>query len=593
MGDKDNQPSPFVSWIQEMARRHVFRVLAIYIAIGWGFTEIVQGVVEQVGAPQAIATFTTIAFIVGFPIVFFLTWVFDVDRRGVHRVPTRRRGQLLVSLALAMLLSVSYGIYRYLPSSEDQVTRVEPEDFVLAVLPFRNLSADDDFEFLGTAIAEDLLNGVALIPEVRVKASFSSFALQGQEPQEFADKLGVNRLLDGTFREQDGNLRVNARLVDTASGDVVWTRVLTDSVANVFQIQDQIALDIASELGLIHPASQRKLSRQVDPQVFQLYLQAREGMINPWLDTENTVSKIRQILELEPNFPEALSMMGLLDTSRAWVMEDRQAPWLKTGEEYSLRSLEIDPDLSEGWAVLALNYALQYRWRESRQTADRAIEIAGSRPLNVIYTFPYNNLGHRHKTEQILLRQFEEDPLNPMATRNLMQHYAGGGEYDKALQWEQVLIERGQRYQRHYLVKAYAEKGDMETARELAALWGEEHGFPLEMGEHILRAFLTGRSEAFEKATDEMVATGHLPVGQAIWNYVSSGADEDKVFGLVEEAIPQGRFNQISLIFPPAARYRQDSRFVQIYSQLGLVEYWKTVELPDFCMTESITGLCE
>ncbi len=94
-----------------MGRRHVFRVLAIYVAVGWGFTEIVQGVVEQVGAPQAIATFVTIAFIVGFPIVLFLAWMFDVDRHGVHRVPTRGKGQLLVSLAIAILLAASYGIY--------------------------------------------------------------------------------------------------------------------------------------------------------------------------------------------------------------------------------------------------------------------------------------------------------------------------------------------------------------------------------------------------------------------------------------------------------------------------------------------------
>jgi TolB-like protein len=592
MHKNDNQPSPLISWIQEMSRRHVFRVLALYVAIGWGFTEIVQGVVAQVGAPQAIATLATIAFIVGFPIVLFLAWVFDVDRRGVHRVPTRATSQLLVSLALAVLLSATYAIYRYLPRYEELPAHQSREEIVLAVLPFRDLSPTGQFSYLGLAVAEDLLSGVAVIPEVRVKASFSSFSMAGEDPEAFASRLGVNRLLGGTFRVQDDNLRVSARLIDTATGDVIWTRVLTDSIANIFQIEQQIARDIAGEFGLVHPSSRRTTSRQVDPEVFQLYLQAREGMINPWLDTENTISKIRQVLELEPNFPEALSMMGFLDTGRAWVMEDRRAPWLKTGEEYTLRALEIDPDLSEAYAALALNYALQYRWQDSRQTADRAIEVAGARPLNVIYAFPYNNLGHSRKTEEILLRVFDEDPLNPLATRNLMSLYADRGDYEKALQWEQLLIERGQRYQRHYLVRAYADKGDLKTAGELAALWGEEHGFPLEMGEHILEAFLTGRSEVFERATDEMVEAGNLPLGQAIWNYIGAGADEDKVFDIVRGAIPEGRFNQISLMSPDASRYRKDPRFVEIYAELGLVDYWKTGELPDFCATESVAGLC-
>ena len=84
--------SNLTEWFRELSRRHVFRVLAVYVAVGWGFTEIVQSVVEQTGAPAAIAAFVTIAFIVGFPIILFLAWMFDVDRNGVHRVPTRRNG---------------------------------------------------------------------------------------------------------------------------------------------------------------------------------------------------------------------------------------------------------------------------------------------------------------------------------------------------------------------------------------------------------------------------------------------------------------------------------------------------------------------
>jgi len=183
--------------------------------------------------------------------------------------------------------------------------------------------------------------------------------------------------------------------------------------------------------------------------------------------------------------------------------------------------------------------------------------------------------------------------LNPLVTRNLMSEYARVGDDEKALQWEALIRERGDRYQRQYLVQTYARKGDMETARELAVLWASEHGFEADMGKHILEAFMTGHSEAFEKATDTKVAAGQLPLGQAIWNYVSSGADEDKVFAIIDGAIPQGRFNQISLLHPIAARYRQDPRFVEIYTQLGLVDYWTRVELPDFCSTESIPGLCD
>jgi len=575
-----------------MSRRRVFRVLAIYVAVGWGFTEIVQGVVTQVSAPPAIATFVTIAFIVGFPIILFLAWVFDVDRHGVHRVPARGRGQLLLSLSVAVLLSASYGIFRYLPRGEIPQESEPPDLFVMAVLPFRNLSASEDYDYMGQAIAEDLLNGVAIIPELKVKSTVTSFQLQGENPAVFAEQLGVNRLLDGTYREQDGNIRVAARMIDTANGDVVWTRVLTDSLGNIFQIQDQIARDVASELGLSHPGSSRNASRKVDPAVYQLYLQAREGFVNPWLDTENTMLKIRQVLDLSPNFPEALMMMGFLNTGFAWIKEDRQSPFLQQGEEYSLRALELDADLSEASAVLALNYALQYRWSESRMVANQAIEAAGARPLNVLYTFAYNNLGHSTIARDILLRVYDEDPLNFRAIQNLLNVYMDLGDFEHALQVEQILAQRGQRYQRHYLVEAYADKGDLTTARQLASLWAEEQGFNPEIGIHAMDALLGRRSVAFEAATDELYETDKLPMGQAIWNYMAAGASADKIFSLVRAAIPQGRFNPISLMHRLAAPYRQDPRWLEVYRDLGLVAYWKSVELPDFCIKESIDGLC-
>jgi TolB-like protein len=595
--EKHEQKSLFTAWLQEMGRRHVFRILAIYVAAGWGLTEIVQGVVSQVGGPEAISTFVTIAFIVGFPITLFLAWVFDADRHGVHRVPTRGKGQLIVSLALAVLLAASYGIYRYLPRGEPDSINEPLDEIVMAVLPFRNLSASDEFNFLGQAIAEDLLNGVALIPDIRVKATFSSFALaessEEVSPEVFSDELGVNRLLDGTFRENNGNLRISARLVDTGTGDVVWTRMLSDSVKNIFQMQEQIAIDIASEFGLLHPASDRTTSRKIDPQVFRRYLQARETMVNPWQDTETAIAQIQNILDLVPDFPEALAWYGFLNTGMAWTTENRKAPFVKVGQAQIEKALQIDPNNSEAYANLALNVALQYRWKETRQYADKALEVAGSRPLNALYTLAYNNLGHFAKTRSIIEKAFEQDPLHPQKTRNMMAEYANDGQYEEALQLEQIIIQRGDRYQRYHLVEAYAEKGEMETAREIAELWGAQHGLPEGGGLAYLDARLTGRSEVFEQITDLALASGALPLGQAIWNHMAAGTPADKIFDLVEQAIPLGQFNQISLIHPRAGRYRQHPRWLEIFTGLGLVEYWQDVELPDFCLTESIRGLCE
>ncbi len=154
-------------------------------------------------------------------------------------------------------------------------------------------------------------------------------------------------------------------------------------------------------------------------------------------------------------------------------------------------------------------------------------------------------------------------------------------------------MELGMRYQREYLILVYARQGDTETALELARLWAANHGMPEVEAPNILKAMVGGRNEMYEQATDGALASGQLPLGQAIWNYVASGAEEDKVFALVSEAMQAGKLNQIALFFPPAARYRQDPRFLELTKELGLIEYWQSVELPDFCAEEIITGLCE
>ena len=493
-----------------------------------------------------------------------------------------KRSLLVASIAAVVLISTSYVMFRF--SGLDSVTSSEPDEAVgMAILPFRSLNSGDENDYMGKAIAEDLLDGIAVIPGVHVKATFSSFALHDASPQKIQELLGVTRLLDGTYRMVEGSIRISVRMIDTSNGDLVWNSVTTDSLANIFEMQNSIARNIAAELGLEHPDAAQDAARRVDPVAYHQYVLAREGMVDPWRDTEKTVARIMRVLEIEPDFPEALAMLGLLNTGRAWILEDRQSPFLKTGEEYSLRALEGDPDLAEAWAVLGLSQALQYRWAEARESIDKAIQIRGERPLNVVYTLTYNNLGHVDRTRSILERIFEQDPLNPRIVQNLIYEYANIGEDRKALDVERLAIERGIPYQEDVMAQVYARQGNMVKATQLMESWTEMHGLPRSIAPNVVGALLTGRDETYEQVIDAALASGQLPLGQAIFDYIVAGADEEKVFDAAFRAMESGNLNQIAFFIPQAGRYRRSPRFLELMGKLGLLDYWQSVELPYFC----------
>ena len=593
-------PSPVTAWFKEMTGRRVFRVLALYVAVAWGLTEIVGGVADRLAAvPAWVAEITTVAFIVGLPVVLLLAWLFDVGPGGVRRMPTRRSGLLVGSLALAVLVSGTALVFRYLPDRTaeptvtEETTRSGPvEPLVLAVLPFENLSADRELGYLGRAIAQDLLDGVAGVPGLRIKGTASSFLLAGQPPPQIGETLGVNRLITGTFQLTGDTIRISMRLLEAASGEVVASEVFSDELADIYWVQEQIVALIAQSLGLNAPAGLTENFTRVDPEAYRRYLVAREQYVNPFTDTEPTIERIDEVLELDPDFPEALVFRGMLDIGRAWIMEDRESPLLTIGRGLVTSGLELDPAQPEGYAAMALAHALAYEWEEARAMADRAVELANNRVLNPIYNVAYNNLGHFSIAQELSRRRFQADPLDPGAMRSMLQAYNSAGDDEGVLQMAALLEERDIPYQRINTVGALARSGDLAGAIAAVTPTVQRWGLPEGTAAGYVNAMLGESEPQLVAVARQAAASGAVPLANALWMGMNVGAPADWVFETASAALAEGKLNQIAFLKPENARYRQDPRFVELMEGLGLADYWRTVEPPDFCREETVASIC-
>jgi TolB-like protein len=117
----------------------------------------------------------------------------------------------------------------------------------IVVLPFANISRDPDDEYFSDGLAEEIINQLAQIPGLKVIARTSAFAFKGQHTdiRKIADALGVTTVLEGSVRRSGTRIRVTAQLIAAADGAHLWSQRYDRELADVFDVQDDIAEAIA------------------------------------------------------------------------------------------------------------------------------------------------------------------------------------------------------------------------------------------------------------------------------------------------------------------------------------------------------------
>jgi serine/threonine-protein kinase len=133
---------------------------------------------------------------------------------------------------------------------QQALTSQRPVGPSIVVLPFANMSRDPDDEYFGDGLAEEIINALAQIPGLKVIARTSAFAFKGQntDVRKIAEAVGVTTVLEGSVRRSGSRLRVTAQLITAADGTHVWSQRYDRELADVFDVQDEIAQAIAGAL---------------------------------------------------------------------------------------------------------------------------------------------------------------------------------------------------------------------------------------------------------------------------------------------------------------------------------------------------------
>ena len=260
-----------MSFIDELKRRNVIRVGVAYAIVAWFLLQISDLVLENIAAPAWVMQVIMLVLGIGFPIVIIFAWAFEMTPEGIKREKdvdrttsiTHKTGRKLDRMIIGVLvITVGYLLVDKLVlqktpeviapvQTAEQSAPVVDDGPSVAVLPFVNMSGDEENEYFSDGLTETLLHMLAQLPELRVAARTSSFAFKGQNTDitEIAEQLGVAHILEGSVQKADNRVRVTAQLIKADDASHVWSQNYTRPLEDIFAIQDEIAADVADALG--------------------------------------------------------------------------------------------------------------------------------------------------------------------------------------------------------------------------------------------------------------------------------------------------------------------------------------------------------
>ena len=400
--------------------------------------------------------------------------------KGVNRPLSSSWLKTLVAL-LVVVLAVA-AILR-LPLREPEPVGVPPAGQVkgdadtrpaIGVLPFDNLSANPDEEYFVDGITDDLITRLAKHPGLMVIARDSTFFYKGRsiDLPAIAEKLNVGYVLRGSLRREGDVVKLNAWLVDVASGGNVWAEHYERPVAQIFDIQNEISGAVISALAAGNTGYSDSAGASVDPQAYDNLLLGRHHFYRFQSPAENLKARacFEEAIRLDPDYAVAYAMLAwtyAFEAMNGWA-EDRQVA-LEQAEQLAGRAIDIQPALPLAYYVRGLSYREQHEYVKALVEAQKAIEYDPGYANG--YVLLATLLYYAGRPEEGLARIQEAMQINPHHPYNY--HFHLGQAYFVLHRYQEAIdaFRRGlasnpaSERMRVWLAASLAQSGDIASAK--------------------------------------------------------------------------------------------------------------------------------
>jgi TolB-like protein/tetratricopeptide (TPR) repeat protein len=552
-----------MSFINELKRRNVLRVAIAYAIVAWVVLQIADILFPILTLPGWAIRLVAGLLIVGFPVALLFAWAFELTPDGLKRESdvdrsqsiTRNTGRKLdfsiiglLVIAIAFLIVDNYMLDDATdrneetvageisePASVEEMVFPLPDKPSIVVLPFDNMSGDEEQEYFVDGITEDLTTDLSKLPGLFVIARNSAFTYKGRSVsvKQVAEELGVQYIVEGSVRRVGDRIRINAQFIDALSGHHVWAERYDGSLVDVFSLQDNVVGQIVSALAINVPGAEEALWMIGGTDDLEAYEAALQG----WdyyhrqtpEDSARAITFFERAIELDPGYSRAYAGLGRIywDISNLWFITDSGSTWQQTFDLAKANlAMSMREPTAEAYALSAEINSRMGKHDEALADIDRAIASGPSiADNNIVKARILNAVGRAAGAEELVRHAMRSDPqFKPAYSRVLAHSLLHQEQYGEAARYLELTTgrEAGNPYDYMSLAVAYGYLGRFQDASAAIDQYHElslEHGYSTPMTVQEIDKWWYGDMFDYDNTYKERLLVGlrkaGLPEGPA------------------------------------------------------------------------------
>jgi serine/threonine-protein kinase len=505
-------------------------------------------------------------------------------QRIVHRCLEKNRHerfQTARDLAFALETISEVSAKGQAPGSIGVTSQAPDTRSSIAVLPFVNMSPDPEQEYFCEGMAEEIINALAGIEDLRVAARSSAFQFRGRakDIREVGDALNVDTVLEGSVRTAGRRMRVTAQVVNVRDGYQLWSDRYDREVTDVFAVQDEIAAHIVEALqGTLGAGEGGETKRPTTSlEAYQVYLKGQHNWYKrEKLSLHKAAEFFEQAVAQDPSYALAHAGVSNAYSSLAFYGMEPSAAREKADAAIA-RATALDPELADVRAAAGLKATfLHWDWEVAESELTGAIAANPSHVLAYCwYSFVLAWTGRGEEAVVQAGKSREIDPLSPYANTalGLALHAAGRSEEAVTVLHEALDIDSNYLYTMWMLAGAYGGVGRVQDAvsiLERAVLLSDRSSYYLGgLGWAYGAAGEVGKAE---NIVQELIARSHqeyVPPTSLVQSYSGLGM-LDEAFAWLDRALEVGDPPAAHITLPSFDPLRADPRFASVRARLGM-----------------------
>lgn len=452
----------FKKLISELKRRNVFKVATAYAITGWLIIQIVTSISEPLALPKWFDAVIIIIVLMGFPLSLLFAWAFEMTPDGLKKTikveeeksVTKTTGKKLNRIIFAVL--GAFIVFLIVDKFYNVTSNIFELDISkvpsIAVLPFADMSPNNDQEYFSDGLSEELLNVLAKVQNIKVAGRTSSFKFKGKNDdlKKIGAELGVDHILEGSVRKSGNKIRITAQLIKVTDGFHMWSETYDKEYTadNLFSIQDEISKKILKELKIKLSIKDEKTNVLTsNTEAYEAYLKGNQLLVNRKpKDIEEAIVEFKKAVSLDDQFAMAFARLATSYGHLFTYGSINREVAFKSMRENIDKALLLNNSLGSAYAALGHYYKdkdqvfNEENNKSYKEAMKKAYELEPNNPEIIMW---YGNSLDVDDDQRIVmyLKALEIDPLAPVVLSNLARTSMNRKEYKKAEEYAKKNIE--------------------------------------------------------------------------------------------------------------------------------------------------------